>query len=572
LPVLEAGLAGLTVGRVPPALDQVLIGAIDRSRQPDLRLALVLGLNETIFPALPPRAPILTETERGQLDEVLGAHEQSLGISTRQRLAHERYFGYIACTRSRERLVLTCAAANHRGVALNPSPILSHLGTLFPQLRQQREREIFSAPDWREAEHVNEIAAPLIDDMHPQLAPLGDLPALAGLVARAKDVRSSQRVGSLAREIVNRLYRVPFETSVSALEDFAACPFKFFVKHGLRVQERKEFEVDHRQKGIFQHEVLNEFHLRATANGKRWRDWTPDAAAALVREIGIEKLTTFENGLFAADEARRFTAEVLLANLERLIATLVAWMDHYQFDPRAVELAFGLDGAELPGWTIDLGTDRALVLRGRIDRIDLHPLSDSDAALAVVVDYKSSSRKVDAQKVYNGLELQLLSYVGLLRQLGPTKHWPRLIPAGVFYVGLRGGCKGADSRDETFDEPEAIRRKAFQHAGRFDKQWAAQLDSTETGEQFTFHGISRNACGPEEFAALLSDLETHLRRFGNEILEGVVKIAPYRKGQETACSRCEFNSICRFDSWVEPFRSLKPLPKKLSAKSAAKKS
>jgi ATP-dependent helicase/nuclease subunit B len=57
LPILEAGLANLTVGVIPPALDEVLIGAIDRARNPDLKLALVLGVNETIFPAAP-AAPI----------------------------------------------------------------------------------------------------------------------------------------------------------------------------------------------------------------------------------------------------------------------------------------------------------------------------------------------------------------------------------------------------------------------------------------------------------------------------------------------------------------------------------
>ena len=55
LPILEAGLSGLTVGVVPPALDQVLIGAIDRSRNPDLRLAIVMGMNESVFPAPPSR-------------------------------------------------------------------------------------------------------------------------------------------------------------------------------------------------------------------------------------------------------------------------------------------------------------------------------------------------------------------------------------------------------------------------------------------------------------------------------------------------------------------------------------
>ena len=40
LPILEAGLAGLTVGVIPPALDHVLVGTIDRSRNPELELAL----------------------------------------------------------------------------------------------------------------------------------------------------------------------------------------------------------------------------------------------------------------------------------------------------------------------------------------------------------------------------------------------------------------------------------------------------------------------------------------------------------------------------------------------------
>ena len=39
-------LAGLTVGIIPLALDQVLLGAVDRSRNPEVKLALVLGLNE----------------------------------------------------------------------------------------------------------------------------------------------------------------------------------------------------------------------------------------------------------------------------------------------------------------------------------------------------------------------------------------------------------------------------------------------------------------------------------------------------------------------------------------------
>jgi ATP-dependent helicase/nuclease subunit B len=325
LPILEAGLAGLSVGVIPPALDQVLVGTIDRSRNPDLRLALVLGMNETIFPAPPPHAPILTEVERSLLSDVLARKKQSLGISTRQRIAHERYFGYIACTRSRERLVLTCAASSARGVALNPSPFLLQLDKLVPGVFPSRaeEQEHFSVPDWREAEHASELAAPLINESHPELDALATIEPLVGALARARNFKSSSLPGPLPPEIVAGLYPPPFTTSVSALEDFAACPFKFFLRSGLRLKEREEFEVDHRQKGILQHEILSEFHTRATANGKQWRDWPPAEAAELAREIGREKLKQFENGLFEADDARRFTGAVLLDTLARLVSTLV---------------------------------------------------------------------------------------------------------------------------------------------------------------------------------------------------------------------------------------------------------
>ena len=290
-----------------------------------------------------------------------------------------------------------------------------------------------------------------------------------------------------------------------------------------------------------------------------------------MRTIGSEQLRTFEGGIFNADDSRRFAAEVLLQNLERLVATLVTWMQDSDFEPRKVELGFGLPGAELPGWEIDLGGGRTLLLRGRVDRIDLFTPAGGGMTLAAVIDYKSSAKKVDAVKLHNGLELQLLSYLGWLRQV-PAQEFgaTTLVPAGVFYVGLRGGMNGADSRDETFDDPDAARRRAFQHSGRFNENFSAQFDRTDSGEPYATHHASRNKLGAEEFTQLIADVERHLKEFGNRILDGVIDIAPYRKGQETACGRCEFQAVCRFDPWVEPFRSLKPLPKKTPAKKAKK--
>src|SRR5262249_35370316 len=118
LPILEAGLAGLTVGLIPPALDQVLVGAIDRSRNPDVKLALVLGMNETVFPAAPEPSVLLTESDR----EEMARRNAPLRASARDQLSRERYLAYLACTRARGRLVLTHAMQDVSGAPLNPSP------------------------------------------------------------------------------------------------------------------------------------------------------------------------------------------------------------------------------------------------------------------------------------------------------------------------------------------------------------------------------------------------------------------------------------------------------------------
>ena len=128
-------------------LDEVLIGAIDRARNPDLKLALVLGVNESVFPAAPAAPPILTDADRDELEP--GA--VALGPDLRERLSRERFYGYIACTRASEKLVVTFSRHDADGRALNPSPFVAHLQRLFPKL----EVEEFSTEQiWREAEHA----------------------------------------------------------------------------------------------------------------------------------------------------------------------------------------------------------------------------------------------------------------------------------------------------------------------------------------------------------------------------------------------------------------------------------
>jgi ATP-dependent helicase/nuclease subunit B len=597
LPILEAGLTSLSVGVIPPALDQVIIGAVDRSRNPDIKLAIVLGLNETIFPAPPENSALLTDLDRTEIER----RGVALSANPHAQISRERYYAYIACTRARERLVLTSAQHDSEGSLLNPSPFLSRVGLLFPELKTELEPAEF---DWRKSQHPQELVGPVLKALSPRpqaersdlggeipslveakdssTAPtsqtvrewsaLAQLPALAGIFERLRHYHNPFLNESVSHELAQRLYGPELRTSVSRIEQFAACPFKFFVHSGLRAEERKLFELDSREQGNFQHDVLAIFHQELQRERKRWRDVSPADARARVANIANILMVSFQNGLLQATQKTRFMARILTEALQDFVETLVSWMQtQYQFDPVAVEVPFGEDEAA-PAWKIDVsGTapKMTLALRGRIDRIDLCRGKDGSAC-CVVVDYKSSQKKLDPLLIANGLQLQLLAYLNVVRR------WPDqlrkfgaspLTPVGVFYVNLRGKYKREQNRGSALEDRNLAKRLAYRHSGRFDKRALPQLDARTTaneGDQFNYrltrnrevNRASREPMETAEFEALLDSVEASLTRMAKEIFSGVASVAPYRKGSQTACDLCEYQAICRIDPWTHHYRTL----------------
>ena len=501
---------------------------------------------------------ILSDADRDEL----GGRGAALGPDLRERLARERYFGYIACTRSSERLVLTFASQDADGRKLNASSFVSHVRRIFPALEVEEFR---GETDLGEVEHVCELVAPLVavqqeaERRPPARRVSGDVraqraePEVRAPIAAGPNCSNSPRsrpcsntsasfglptrTERLAPALAEKLYGPVLKTSVSRLEDFAACPFRFLVHSGLRAEERKVFELDAREQGSFQHDVLKIFHEELQSEGKRWRDLRPGEARARVGRIANGLMADYREGLLRDSPQTQFTARVLARALQDFIEVLVGWMQgRYQFDPAAVELDFGDDG-KVPAWNLEMGGGRQLRLRGRIDRVDLWRMPGADAALCVVIDYKSSEKKLDPVLLEHGVQLQLLSYLNVLQQwpdpraLGVT----RLVPAGVFYVNLRGGSVAGTSRARLATAAEA-RKEAYRHTGRFDASVLRQLDASGDlrGEQFNFrltkdgqlYANCAEALSSRGFAELLARVEAQLRGMGERIFSGEAQVDP----------------------------------------------
>lgn len=566
LPILEAGLGGLSVGLIPPALDQVLIGTVDRSRNPEGRLVLVLGMNDTVFPAPPEGSTLFSDTDREQLE----SQNLLAGVSAREQLSRERHFGYVACTRASERLILTYALNDFEGGPLNPSPFVAQVQRLFPGL--EAEKAPSHLPP-QELEDVCELQPEWIAGMPRSEAWFGNDPVLGhSLLARPYHEPDPNEL--ISPELAEKLYGKTLRTSVSRLEQFAACPFRFFVHSGLRVQERKLFEADFREQGSFQHDLLALFHQRLRQEGKQWRDLTPAEARQRAERLAEELTHTYHDGLLERSAQSRFLAKQLTRAVQDFLEITVNWMrSQYGFQPAAVELPFGEETEEpgAPAWLVDLDETRQLELRGRIDRVDVCAQPNGQA-WCVVVDYKSSRKVLDPVLVEHGLQLQLLGYLNVIRRWPEAARYfgvRELRPAGVFYVNLRGTTKPAGSRAEAMASMEEKRRLNYRHTGRFDRAILELLDkeamTRRKGDQFNYQinkdgSISRRSAEPMEggnFSALLDMLEERMQALGKAIYAGNAAVSPYRKGSQKACDYCEYNAICRLDTWTHRFRVLR---------------
>ena len=577
--VVDAGLESLTAGVVPPALDQVSVGAVDRSRLVEIRLTAVFGFNDDSFPK-PPAAPgLFGDGDR----EALAERKILIGLTRRQSAAREHFFAYIALTRATHRVVCTWSRLDDAGKARNPSLFARELARLFPHIRASLDPQsstLFDGvKDFAQVIHASELTElePL-RFLHTQgesetEPSLRLLPEAAELVRWRRGVREGLLRATLEPSLLARRHPEGLVTSVSALEDFAACPFRYFAGRTLRIKERDEFKADPRTRGELAHEILRAFHETLKSSGKAWRDQSAEEAHDVAMRLGGELSKTFREGLYAAAPDRAFDAEILVGRVARLIRAMVGWMDcQYPLNPGRVELAFGEGPEGLPALELSLNHGGRVRLRGRIDRVDWLQIEseagDGTELLVAVFDYKSRAQRITPKHLHNGLQLQLLTYLALLAKTDPEllgASGACLRPVGAFYIPIQGTSPDKKTRRELFRQSIEERRRAYMHRGLFDEDYAGFLDSTgntRSNDQFAFHHNSKNKLSHEEFSRQLEHVLRTIETFSSRILMGEAEVAPYRDGSsETACDDCEYNGVCRFDKMLHPYRVLEKPPR-----------
>ncbi len=203
---------------------------------------------------------------------------------------------------------------------------------------------------------------------------------LAAEEARKVDLQpAAQPAPGVTKEIV------PAGVSISAYNSLVACPYQFYARHILRLNELDEVQeaIEKRDYGDLVHKILQRFHERyPQVNGHPAEEMN-----ATLRRISEE---VFEDLLQQDFEARAW-----LARWFKSLPAYIEWqMDNERQGWRYAESETPFD------WQLE-----GIRLRGRIDRLDARGEEN------LVLDYKTQSEQVLRNKLKEpGEDVQLACY------------------------------------------------------------------------------------------------------------------------------------------------------------------
>ncbi len=558
--LLDVGLRELTLGFVPPGLDQVLVGSIERSRQPQLHTVYLPGFEQDAYPKRHPPGGLLADDDRVYLEE----KGLPLAPSTKEASHGEPYIAYVAMTRASDRLVVSYPVADDGGRRINPSPYVADLQQRFPTLQvTQSEREHEMPP--ADPQSIATFAGVNLDTKRPRygvaraleerLASDARVGPVLELVRRA---RSSVEPVQLERRVRGLFGEGEPSFSVSRLERFAACPFQHFAKYGLGLEALKPFQLESRDLGSLAHDVLAQLFGEWIEKETSWRDVErPEALESLERLFEAEIKRAGPE--FAAENARsQAIVADLRTRLERLVRVMLDGAQETAFEPWAAEYP-------LEKSAFQLEVDKTPVrLVGRVDRVDIAAVMDKQCVRAI--DYKMTGRNFDWPGWYAGLQLQLATYLLAVSREGEGRE-----PVGAFYLPIRPPAPKGNPKNRA--EPGADRlTETYKHAGFYAQESYGLLDeSVEPGKSSSFfklrltnpkkgepkvHRASSDPIQTIGLAGMLQHTEKCLVDLSRRVLQGDIAVHPYKINKKTPCEYCDYASVCRFDSRVDEYRRI----------------
>ncbi len=304
------------------------------------------------------------------------------------------------------------------------------------------------------------------------------------------------------------------EYSISQLETFAKCPYKYFAERILFLQplEEPSEEIEALEMGTILHNILYEFYktlhekelILQNADDKIF-----NYAVDLIFKIAERNISdaNFNSPLTFYEKEK-----ILGLNGDKKNSILFKFLlsernDEEGFIPNYFEMGFGkISDDQNKYFTKDDFKVDGIKVRGKIDRIDIH----QDQNQFKVVDYKLSGKKPSSDELFEGISLQLPLYMYAAKEIIKAQIDKDFNPAGAEIYSLK------------FNEKD------------FGK---------------SIVNLSRKKLSEEEKLSLNEELMKicieSIKKYVSEINAGKFNLSTLEDRENKVCRYCNFRPICR---------------------------
>ena len=592
--VLDSGFEDIKVGVIPPALDRVVVGDIERTRLNDVKVVFLIGANDGLIPKNEGKGGIITRSERNFLYE----NEVTLSPTIKENAFIQKYYLYILLTKMTDKLYISFKRIGNEGSVARQSYIIQNIIKMFPKVTivaedNKREKEKieqitnYSSAKEYLAENIYEYLYRDLKDYDKKLfreiysiCVNNDINVEKFIDAAGFEVS----VSPISQAVAKAIYGENLHNSVSRLENFAACAYKHFLDYGLALQPRKEYEIGHNDMGNIYHKSIELFFKKVSDRNIDWEKMDDELRNMLVKESMREAVEVEGSDVFSDTARNAYVLEKIQRITNKTAFVLQKQIKAGKFKPTDFEVRFSSDyGLDSLKYMYEDGSQMGL--RGIIDRVDYY--NDGDDIYVKIIDYKSGNKKMELQDIYNGLQLQLVLYMEAAVEFAKRKNdGKNIIPAGMFYYNIDDPVIDAESvgvseviskeeEKKIHDRAEKQVLEQLRPVGMFNSQeyvlkaFDKELDELKEkqGASIAFpanygkSGMKKNdnAITGEQMDTLIKFVHNKAGELGKRILSGEIALNPYIQQsvngnvneQSVPCTYCEYNGICGFDKKVK---------------------
>ena len=545
--LLKTGISYKEIGQIPQTQDKVTVGDVNRSKTHKIKAIFIIGVNDGTFPSVPSSGGFFNDKDR----EFLKNEGLELAKGTLEKMYEENFNIYKAFSTAEEKVYISYPAADIEDKPLRRSTMISKLKKIFPKLKE----EVYNFST-NEIYNKNVTFSNLLANInniqgkwHEIYSWYKNNPKWLNKLNNALDGLDYTNVPEkINKENVKRLYGDTLHTTVSRLESYRSCSFAYYLKYGLKLSDKEKMDIKPIDTGSFMHEVIDRFFKKVD----NIKTISEEEMKKALDEIIEDELSLPKNYIFTATAKFR----TLVIRLKKVIYLsmkyIIQSLKYSEFDVLQTELEFGNNSYPPIEMTLDNG--KKISITGKIDRIDI--AKTPNGKYIRIIDYKSSSKDIELNKVIAGLQLQLLTYVDAIVQKENVE------PAGALYFTLLEPKLAGASKSMTKEEIEEIIKKNYKMNGLVlaDVNVIKMMDTTLESGKSDIIPVSLNDSGEinyknsktvtrEEFENLQKYTIKIIKQISKEIFDGEINLKPYYmvNGKKTPCSYCEYKSICQFN-------------------------